>query len=1115
MAAAIAKRGLGNTSHFTWKQVPRILKKEVSDDDDWSPSTNHKKLRPIPNFGFSDGGGIPKKRRSALDKTSSSEDVGLKDDSEDGISEELCIINMRERKRARNPSREINKSDHKENVGIVNVSLSILKDDSEDEEFFVNMRERIRDTTSLTEINRTRPKDTRSDNIESSSPCGVKHDSQDEDLEELCNKGSRGRSVDNKNSSLRALKHDSEDEDWEGSQERKRARNFCIGMNRRDKKDTRGKSKKFKNSSLYALKHDSENLEALGIMNVREHRRARNSRSGINRRNNKGRRKKSKDPVNDSLCTSKDDSEDEVLDLRKRRRHRNLNSEVDIRKRKEARMEEIDSMNFSLRTSSSSLASSSSSLSPVKSDGSSSSTYASGFMKAKTEARLKCHQCLRNERIIVVPCKKCKGKMYCIQCIRKWYPEMTEEEIAEQCPFCRRNCNCNVCLHSSGLIKTSRKDISNAEKVQHLQYMVKSLIPFLEQICEEQAREMNIEASILGSSHKIAANFCHNDERVYCNHCATSIVDFHRSCPECAYELCLSCCKEIREESLSSRAKIKLQYVNRGYDYMHGGDPLPCDIEDPEDQSKPLTVMWSANHDGSICCAPKELGGCGGHVLELKRILPLGWISELSQKGRKLLSLSDAKNTSLMCKNSQTERWMLRKAASREESEDNYLLCPSLKDVQDSQELFQFQNHWVKGEPVIVKDVLEATSHLSWEPMVMWRALCENVDSDTSAKMSEVKAMDCLASCEVEINARQFFKGYTEGRSYDNFWPEMLKLKDWPPSDKFEDLLPRHCDEFISALPFQEYSDPKAGILNVAVKFPPGLLQPDMGPKTYIAYGTKEELGRGDSVTKLHCDMSDAVNILTHSEEVTLGEDQQVCIQKLKRKHRAQDEKESLERDNKSKRNSNTIQPEECSGSWMEDMDDASLIGETENNSEISENELREPINANASTQVTKGETCGALWDIFRREDVPKLGEYLRKHHIEFRHTFSSPVKQVIHPIHDQCFYLTLEHKKKLKEEYGVEPWTFEQSVGEAVFIPAGCPHQVRNLKSCTKVAVDFVSPENIHECLRLTEEFRHLPKNHRAREDKLEIKKMIIYAVEQAIKDLQEVSLIPPSNDL
>ena len=31
----------------------------------------------------------------------------------------------------------------------------------------------------------------------------------------------------------------------------------------------------------------------------------------------------------------------------------------------------------------------------------------------------------------------------------------------------------------------------------------------------------------------------------------------------------------------------------------------------------------------------------------------------------------------------------------------------------------------------------------------------------------------------------------------------------------------------------------------------------------------------------------------------------------------------------------------------------------------------------------------------------------------------------------------------------GIEPWTFVQELGDAVFIPAGCPHQVRNLKVC------------------------------------------------------------------
>jgi lysine-specific demethylase 3 len=47
----------------------------------------------------------------------------------------------------------------------------------------------------------------------------------------------------------------------------------------------------------------------------------------------------------------------------------------------------------------------------------------------------------------------------------------------------------------------------------------------------------------------------------------------------------------------------------------------------------------------------------------------------------------------------------------------------------------------------------------------------------------------------------------------------------------------------------------------------------------------------------------------------------------------------------------------------------------------------------------------GALWDIFRREDVSKLQEYLMKHSGEFRHYNYEPVKQVISSVN----YLTLE----------------------------------------------------------------------------------------------------------
>ncbi|KAL1221264.1 Lysine-specific demethylase JMJ29 [Cardamine amara subsp. amara] len=714
----------------------------------------------------------------------------------------------------------------------------------------------------------------------------------------------------------------------------------------------------------------------------------------------------------------------------------------------------------------------------VKTGTSNDSTSVKTTSKKPKEGNVICHQCMKEGKLTLIVCSVCGETMYCRQCIRKWYPHLSEEDITDKCPVCCKNCNCSNCLNLNCLIETSKRELSNSERRHHLQYLIKSTLPFLNELSKSQKQEIEFEAKIQGLlpcdvEMNRAKSSC--EERVYCNHCATSIVDLHRSCPnpECDYDLCLKCCQEIREGSLSEHPEMELEYVDRGYQYMHGIDYAEPSSSDciPEDvEAKPSAAKRSATDNGSITCAAKELGGCGDCMLELKRILARTWLSDLEQKAETFLASYNTSTRVLKCRCSALETDMTRKAAMRTGSNDNYLFCPESLDVLKEEELLHFQEHWTKGEPVIVRNSLDNTPGLSWEPMVMWRALCKNVNSTGSSKeMSQVEAIDCLANCEVEINTRHFFEGYSKGRSYENFWPQMLKLKDWPPSDKFEDFLPRHCDEFISALPFQEYSDPRIGILNIAAKFPEGHNKPDLGPKTYIAYGISDELGRGDSVTKLHCDMSDAVNILTHTAEVTVSQEQLSAIKALKKKHKEQNKFE-----------------EESSGECSE---------------------MEEELNMGEILSCENDETGSALWDIFRREDVPKLEEYIRKHHKEFRHSFCSPVTKVYHPIHDQTCYLTVEHKRKLKAEFGIEPWTFMQKLGEAVFIPAGCPHQVRNLKSCTKVAVDFVSPENIHECLRLTEEFRQLPKNHKAREDKLEIKKMVVYAIDEALKELEALS--------
>ncbi|XP_031491320.1 lysine-specific demethylase JMJ26-like isoform X2 [Nymphaea colorata] len=776
-------------------------------------------------------------------------------------------------------------------------------------------------------------------------------------------------------------------------------------------------------------------------------------------------------------------------------------------------------------------------------------------VKAKPGHSNMCHQCQRNDKERVVRCKNCKRKRYCIPCVRNWYPRMSEHEVATCCPFCRGNCNCKACLRTDGKLNImgSLGKQSPCDRSLYARYLVGVVLPFLRKMIQEQNTEKELEAKSQGvplSELHLQKTVCPSDERLYCDNCNTSIVDLHRSCPKCQYDLCLNCCKEIRERQLISDGVTTSS--NKSTSPEADGHDKNLVSEDLLEEEKPGVRKSCSDH--GVPCPPKQMGGCGGCLLELKHIFPEKEVAELLREAEKihdssgLCLLPDVSAQCRICgevdKQAADGKKEVRKAARRDNSHDNYLYCPDA-DGLCHENLKHFQWHWRRGEPVIVQNVLNMASGLSWEPMVMWRAIREVHNSKGTAH-HKVMAIDCLDWCEVEINIHQFFKGYMEGRTHKNSWPEMLKLKDWPPTNFFEERLPRHGAEFISSLPFQEYTNPRFGILNLAACLPEGILRPDLGPKTYIAYGFDEELGQGDSVTKLHCDMSDAVNVLTHTAQMTLSDKQLSKIRRLKNKFA--EEKGEQVKDGRRSSFSKDIcaldmnehqcvsdkQPleegtnacEKChkaldSGKVQNDehavdvsaldvnMDDScvkriSKLSEKSDEVEMSRFMQCGKPDGSDSEVDAKHESGGALWDIFRREDVPKLEAYLRHHSKEFRHVHGSQVEEVVHPIHDQTFYLNRAHKQKLKEEFGIEPWTFEQNLGEAVFIPAGCPHQVRNLKSCIKVALDFVSPENLHECIRLTNEFRYLPKCHRAKEDKLEVKKMIFHAVRKALKDME-----------
>ncbi|KAL2467233.1 Transcription factor jumonji (jmjC) domain-containing protein [Abeliophyllum distichum] len=464
------------------------------------------------------------------------------------------------------------------------------------------------------------------------------------------------------------------------------------------------------------------------------------------------------------------------------------------------------------------------------------------------------------------------------------------------------------------------------------------------------------------------------------------------------------------------------------------------------------------------------------------------------------------------------------------------------------QETFEhFQKHWGMGHPVIVRNVLKSTLGLFWDPFTMFCSYIENTSSKPYNE-DNVEATNCSDWCEVEIDRKQIFMGSLEKRTHASVRHKTLKFKASFSSGLFQKQFPAHYDEILHALPLPEYINPVSGLLNLAVKLPKELRKTDLGPCIYISYGGPEELMQADFLTKLCYESHDTVNILAYATDIPISQEQITKVESLMKKYKSRDPHGQSAGNSSDQKGKSPLQSEDTG-----ELDLPAHVGDTthlpngipkvpfyssnspkvhtlsvvdENMSHDSESDseesiiccgtieksedtdeyfLAEDIESSCSSEDKRGNnSCGAVWDVFRRTDVPKLLEYLKRHSNELSHTCYS--KHVVHPILDQNFFLDAFHKLKLKEEFDIQPWTFEQHPGEAVIIPAGCPYQIKKLKSCVSVVLDFISPENATQCVQLSDEIRLLPMRHKAREKLLEVKRMTLHGINAAIEDIRNL---------
>jgi lysine-specific demethylase 3 len=279
-----------------------------------------------------------------------------------------------------------------------------------------------------------------------------------------------------------------------------------------------------------------------------------------------------------------------------------------------------------------------------------------------------------------------------------------------------------------------------------------------------------------------------------------------------------------------------------------------------------------------------------------------------------------------------------------------------------------FRSLWALGDPLVIDGLLPKLK-LPWSPewfiAVHGKEACKIVDCQTE-EMADTRVADFFSMFGKYGPDRKRWKLKVRNICVQGVHSLSGCLQDWPPATDFKTTFPVLYEDFLRTAPIPSYVR-RDGVFNLVSHFPFNAVAPDLGeprcsqrkgrraddlsgPKMYNAQATSDEPG-SFGTTRLHMDMSDAMNIMTFACKTPDGADGY------------------------------------------------------------------------------------AIWDLFKAGDANKLRLFLRSKFV---------IPDHVDPIHAQKWYLDVNLRKQLFEEHGVKSHRIYQVPGQAVFIPAGCAHQVR-----------------------------------------------------------------------